>query len=109
MEGYLGETIINIADSEFKDYSKFDWAMYFIERYGQIDGAHHKQWVLDQVARIYHGTQVIVKEASWDNGEKEFRVSLTDEPSNTYKEWVTEMNDGEDGPNTYSYDEGIAP
>jgi hypothetical protein len=26
-------------------------AMAFVERYGSIDGSHHKQWVLDQVVR----------------------------------------------------------
>jgi hypothetical protein len=82
--------------------------MYFIEGYGQIDGGHHKQWVLDQVSRILKGTNVIIKQASWDNGHKEWRVVL-DEPSEEYKKWVIEMKNGEDGPDTYDYDEGIAP
>lgn len=58
-------------------------AMIIIERYGGIDGEHHKTWVIDQVARLLTG------------GE--------------YNRWVIEMKAGEDGPDTYDYDEGIAP
>jgi len=58
-------------------------ALEFIERYGGIDGAHHKCWVIDQVAR-----------------------TLLEE---SYPQWVIEMKDGEDGPNTYDWDEGIPP
>ncbi len=85
--------------------------MYFIERYGQIDGSHHKTWVLDQVARIFKGTEVIVKEARWANGNTEYRVTLA-EPSEAYKAWVIEMKgewDAENEEYEYNYDEGIAP
>ena len=58
-------------------------ALEVIERYGGIDGGHHKQWVIDQVARHLLGDQ--------------------------YTQWVVDMKDGEDGPNTYEWDEGIAP
>lgn len=54
-----------------------------IEQYGGIDGAHHKDWLLDQLARILTGEG--------------------------YEAWVVELKSGEDGPETYSYDEGIAP
>ena len=54
-----------------------------IWQYGGIDGAHHKQWVLDQILRIIH-------EYDYDN-----TVEL--------------MCHGEDGPNTYDWDVGIAP
>jgi hypothetical protein len=108
MEGYLGETIVHQRDTEFSGYKEADWAMYFLECYGGIDGAHHKDWVLDQMARCLKGTPIIIKEAKWDNGHKEYRVS-TGEPSQEYLDWVIEMKDGEDGPETYGYDEGIAP
>lgn len=62
---------------------KIEKAMSFIEQYGQIDGDHHKTWVLDQVARALKGDK--------------------------YEAWVVEMMDGEDGPDTYGYEEGIAP
>ena len=54
-----------------------------IKEYGGIDGAHHKQWVLDQIVR-----------------------GLTGE---NYQKWVAEYQDGEDGPQTYIWDGGIAP
>lgn len=108
MKGYLGEIVVNKEDTPFKDYTRFDWAMYFIESYGQIDGSHHKDWVMDQVARIYNGTPVIIKQAKWDNGRTEWRIDL-DEPTEKYHEWVRDMKNGEDGEDSYSYDEGIAP
>jgi hypothetical protein len=57
-------------------------AMDLIERYGGIDGEHHKTWVIDQVARCL----------------------VAD-----YPKWVKAMKAGEDGPDTYEWDEGIAP
>ena len=60
-----------------------DEALTLIFKYGGIDGSHHKQWVLDQVVR-----------------------ALTGEG---YAAWVAEAKDGEDGPETYDWDEGIAP
>lgn len=50
---------------------------------GGIDGEHHKTWIIDQVVRI-----------------------LT---AGVYDDWVKEYCAGENGPNTYSWDEGIAP
>lgn len=111
MEGYLGETVINIQENEtFKNYTTNDWVLYFIESYGQIDGSHHKQWVLDQVARIIHGTPIIVKQATWSNGHSEYRISLSDEEPIAYKDWVLKMKGSFDGDEyEYDYDEGIAP
>jgi len=51
----------------------------FILRYGSIDGAHHKQWVLDQV----------------------LKVLLEDKYEETIKEYES---DGE-----YEWNKGIAP
>lgn len=110
MNGYLGEFDVDISNSPFADYSKQDWAMRIIEQYGQFDGSHHKAWVLDQVARILKGTSVIVKEAKWDNGNSEYRISLT-KPSQDYLDWVAEMlgEQDEDGGYEYDYDEGSPP
>lgn len=62
---------------------KIERALNVIFDFGGVDGAHHKQWVLDQVVR--HLT-----------GEK-------------YDEWIREYKDGSDGPDTFDWDEGIAP
>lgn len=58
-------------------------ALNLILQYGGIDGDHHKMWVLDQVVRVLTGDR--------------------------YAEWVKEAKNGEDGPQTYDWDEGIAP
>jgi hypothetical protein len=109
MNGYLGEFEVVLADTPFAKYTPTDWAMYWIGTYGQIDGKHHKLWVLDQVARILNGTSVIVKEARWDNGHKEYRLDLG-EKTEAYDEWVEMMLDrDEDGEPQYSYDEGCPP
>lgn len=52
-----------------------------IARYGMIDGAHHKQWLLDQALRLM----------------------LTEEQ---YAAWIAEMNSD---PDYAPWDVGIAP
>ena len=54
-----------------------------ISDYGQIWGDHHKAWVLDQIVRI------ITKDK--------------------YDAFVKSYCDGDDGPDTYDWDTGIAP
>lgn len=113
MEGYLGTFSVDIATSEYKDYTPNEWALLWIRKYGGIDGAHHKDWVLDQVVQILNGTKVILKEAKWVNsrypdGYSELRFDL-DTPTTEYDKWVAETKDGEDGPETYGYSQGIAP
>lgn len=66
-----------------KSDDKVSKALEIIGSYGRIDGEHHKTWVIDQVVRALTG------------------------PS--YKRWVREYKAGEDGPDTYGWDEGIAP
>ena len=52
-------------------------------RYGQIDGDHHKAWVIDQMVRALTGSD--------------------------YKRIIMEAKAGEDGPDTYSWDVGVIP
>lgn len=58
-------------------------ALEYAYRFGGIGGEHHKAWVIDQMVRALTG--------------------------DGYDEWVRRACDGEDGPNTYSWDTGIAP
>ena len=109
MNNYLGEFPVDIENTPFKDFTQSDWALYYIGRYGQTDGAHHKAWVLDQVTRILKGTKVKVTEAIWglyidEKTESEFRVDLED-PSEEYKQFIEEYCEGGD----YDWDSGIAP
>ena len=64
---------------------RIEEALEVADRYGGIDGGHHKAWVIDQMVRNLCGT--------------------TEE----YQRWVGTHVTGEDGPFTYSWDEGIAP
>lgn len=70
---------LQLAASEKRVEEALDTAI----RYGQIDGAHHKTWVIDQVVRTLLGDK--------------------------YDATIAESNAGEDGPNTYTWDTGIAP
>lgn len=82
-------------------------ALMYITMYGGIDGAHHKEWVLDQVARILNGAPVVVYQKRWEDGHVEYEPEVGE--SDQYHEWVAAFKDGEDGPETYEYSEGIAP
>ncbi len=105
MAKYLGEEAVESLDgTPYEGYSPVDWALEFIERYGQIDGGHHKAWVLDQAARILWGTPVVVTLARWDDGIEQYRLG-TGSPSADYLAWAESMKEGGE----YDYDEGVAP
>jgi hypothetical protein len=99
-ETYLGEFKKGV------ERSPTEWALQLIERYGQIDGAHHKQWVIDQVARVLLGAPVEVVEARWTDYPPEERFTVG--TCTAYEEWVRGQRSGADGPETYGYDEGDA-
>jgi hypothetical protein len=60
-------------------------ALAVAEQYGGIEGEHHKTWVIDRMVRALLGTP------------------------EAYAAWVVAMKAGADGPETYQWDEGIAP
>jgi len=62
---------------------RIEKALEIIIECGQIDGAHHKTWVIDQIVRL-----------------------LTDDE---YDAWIKNYCKGEDGLDTYSWDVGIVP
>jgi len=51
--------------------------------YSQYDGSHHKEWAIDQMVRALTGED--------------------------YDGFIAAYCGGEDGPDTYSWSEGIAP
>lgn len=65
------------------DGSNVEQALDVARRYGGIAGEHHKAWVIDQMCRSLLGSN--------------------------YVEWVASAKAGEDGPETYAWDVGIAP
>jgi len=112
MADFLG--VEELSSSEGTPYAEFTpnlWALSFITKYGGIDGSHHKDWVLDQVARVLNGTPVVIFVSRWNDGREEYSFE-TGDPSEDYLSWVTSMKgkfDEETGEYEYDYDEGIAP
>lgn len=109
---YIGTFLMELDETPFEDYTPADWAMYFIERYGQFDGSHHKAWVLDQITRILKGTPVIISQARWTDHAPDWRIYVADDPSEEYKAWRQRMLGAWDDTSEeweYGYDEGVAP
>lgn len=77
------EHIFHLLSELRKKDEQIEKAIDLAVRYGQIDGGHHKTWVIDQIVRILAG----------DN----------------YDNIIADACDGEDGTNTYDWDTGIAP
>ena len=108
MEGYLGETELDWKqEKEFAKFTKKDWALLYITKYGWIDGGHHKDWVLDQVARILNGAPISLRMAKWNNGQSEYRFSVGE--SEQYHKWVKDISSDENGNIISTYEVGIAP
>ena len=82
-------------------------ALHYAERYGQTDGDHHKAWVIDQMVRALTGCPMVAR-GGYDGQGKHFAYEAQGE-SDEYRTFVREYQDGEDGPETYEWDEGIAP
>lgn len=82
-------------------------ALDLILRYGGEDGGHHKQWVLDQVVRILTDCPTVQRTALSAYGTEYTYDALGESPE--YLAWVACCKAGEDGPETYEWDEGIAP
>lgn len=78
-------------------------ALDMAERYGGFDGAHHKTWVIDQMVRALTGCPVTV--VNFENGNTFQSLGESEE----YREWVRGVQAGEDGPDTYEWETGIAP
>lgn len=66
-----------------KAAEKIEEALGIARQYGQIEGDHHRCWVIDQMVRVLLG--------------------------DGYEAWIEAYQGGEDGPNTYEWDVGIAP
>jgi hypothetical protein len=81
-------------------------ALNFAASYGTEDGAHHKMWVIDQMVRCLTGCP-LEERTTVINGTPYPFQELGE--SDEYRTFVAEHNAGEEGPDTYSWDEGIAP
>lgn len=77
-------------------------------QYGQIEGAHHKAWVIDQMVRALTGCPAGAKVVKHRDSDAEYTY-WRQMSSLGYHRFVKAHKEGEDGPETYSWDEGIAP
>lgn len=82
-------------------------ALDLISYSGGVDGGHHKAWVLDQVVRVLTGCPSVEKTATDYQGKPYTYVGFGE--SEEYLQWLKEYRSGEDGPETYEWDEGIPP
>lgn len=87
------------------DRERIDRALEVIAEHGGADGAHHKQWALDQVVRVLTGCPPETATAVDCNGTLYTyeRLGCSEE----YAEWLRGYMDGDDGPHTYEWDTGI--
>lgn len=74
---------------------------------GGFDGAHHKQFAIDQAVRVLTRCPLEPVQAKDVNGKPYSYNNLGE--SDTYRETIRTYCDGEDGPHTYSWEEGICP
>lgn len=81
-------------------------ALDFLES-GVPDGDHHKAWIIDQTVRILTGCPTETATAEDATGH-EYQYERLGE-SMEYRTFLEHYNEGEDGPETYFWDEGIAP
>ena len=77
------EDLIKLEKERQADKEKINNVLGLIFQYGQIDGEHHKTWVIDQIVRI-----------------------LTE---NDYDKWVQHYEYDEETGEDYTWDTGIAP
>lgn len=94
-----------IKNTDF--FTRIEKALEVAYRCGTIDGGHHKMWVIDQMVRELTGCPLVKATAKGSNGT-EYEYETLGE-SEEYKEWVRYVEDGEDGPKTYEWDEGCPP
>jgi len=101
---YLGEEAVDIKTTPFAKYKIKDWSLYFFSSYGPIDGAHHKTWVLDQLARILNGAPITIHLAKWELlGYQEYRVTVG--TCKAYENWIKQITEEDQS----TYDAGTAP
>lgn len=82
---------------------RIDRALVYAFRYGQIDGAHHRVWVIDQMVRALLGCPIVEEHAVDANGNP-YTYKRQGE-SEEYTAWVANHENGGE----YEWDRGIVP
>lgn len=74
---------------------------------GLPDEGHHSIWLIDQMVRALTGCPVVTATAPDGRGGSSTYETLGE--SEEYRQFVRDYMDGEDGPETYTWNTGIAP
>ena len=82
-----------LVNVEFK--KRIDNALGFLSIWGQVEGDHHKAWVIDQVVRALCGCEWNFSDSFFQNEE--------------YKDWVSGYCYDDNHVMEYEWDIGIAP
>lgn len=75
---------VNVIEND-DVHASVDDALKIAFKYGQIDGSHHKAWVIDQMVRALLGSE------------------------EAYKAWIRHYVYDEETDSVYEWDKGIAP
>jgi hypothetical protein len=103
------EKQISKLDSDVSQMKKrIDKALEVAMRYAGDEG-HHKAWVIDQMVRELTGCPMVKRESEFKNAQGETHIVDTLGESEEYLKLVKEACAGEDGPDSYDWNEGIAP
>jgi hypothetical protein len=92
MSKFISEEVVEIKDTPFKDYTIKEWTLYFIGEYGMDDGAHHKHWLLDQIAKINTGNKIIISLIKYTDRKDYYNIEIEDEKTKEYLEWTGKYN-----------------
>ena len=76
-------------------------------RHKEHDEPHHKDWCIDQMVRALTGCPTVQASAVDCNGSPYTYDKLGE--SEEYRAFVADACAGEDGPDTYDWNVGIAP
>ncbi len=82
-------------------------ALKFASECAGIEGDHHRAWLVDQMVRILTGCPMVQMQFI-DCLGKPYPAEVLGE-SEEYRAFVARAKAGSDGPETYSWDEGIVP
>lgn len=82
-------------------------ALDYAVQFGNTDGEHHKMWVIDQMVRALTNCPMLEGRTIDCNGTPYTYQYQGESPE--YIRLVADTKAGEDGPETYEWDIGIAP
>ena len=86
---------------------RIDAALDWLKSHGVSDEQHHMEYAFDLVVRILTGCPEVTAVAVDANGTTYSYTTLGE--SQEYKDFVREYQDGDDGPESYTWRTGIAP